>query len=119
LRIGVGDQLEAEKHVAGFEKHPVEIVDVLARRVQADGVLLGLEQQRLRHSTADLPGDGKVGVAFIHAVIERCAVLPLAVFPLVRNVGSLGERGRLGEAACNHCGGAERPTALPVCGTSS
>ncbi len=36
LRIGVGDQLEAEKDVAGFEKHPVEIVDVLADRVLAD-----------------------------------------------------------------------------------
>ena len=46
-RIGVRNQLEAEINVAGLEKHPIEVVDILAHRILADLVRLRFKQQRL------------------------------------------------------------------------
>jgi len=30
LRIGIGNELEAEIDIAAFEEHPVEVIEVLA-----------------------------------------------------------------------------------------
>src|SRR5262249_2276763 len=74
---------------AGFEKNPVEIVEIFADQVLADHVLLRLEQKRRRNRLADLAGDRKVRIARIDAVIQRVRLQALPEFPVIGHVGRL------------------------------
>src|SRR5262249_26807309 len=89
LGIGVWNELETEVDVAGLKKRPVDIVEVLADRILAELVRLGLQQQGLGNRLPDLARDRQIGIATVKAILQRRAGLAPAVFPLLRNVGGL------------------------------